>query len=489
MPQINYDYGTVPTIGAFSNSDAFVRGLCGPFGSGKSSGCVVEFPYRAQRQKPGPDGIRRTRWAVLRNTYAELRDTTIQTFHAWLPPQYFGRWHASDHRYTINTFDHCEFEILFRALDRPEDIKKLLSLDLTGAWVNEAREIPWPIIDALMGRCGRYPAMKDGGPTWSGVWMDTNPPDTDSPFYEFFEEESWRADFDNLKQIGQLPPGVREPEDYAAIFHQPSGMSPQAENLPNLTPGYYARLGIGKGLEWKKVYIDGDYGFVSDDKTVYPEYRDENHLRNVDPVPGVPIERNWDFGLTPCCTFSQSLASGQWIIFDELLATEMGIDRFSDQVLEHCGRAFRGAKVEYDDIGDPAGDARAQTDERTCFDIMQAKGIQIYGGEVSESLRIETMRKPLTRFAGNGEPMFAMNPRCKQTRKALLGGYHYRKMAGHKNRYTKDPDKNHPYSDLANTLEYRASQKYGSGLTGQPVQDDYPQQPRSMAGRSKVTGY
>lgn len=489
MPSIDFDYTDVPTIGEFSNCDAFIRGLVGPYGSGKSSGCVVEFPYRAQRQRPGPDGIRRTRWAVIRNSYSQLRDTTIQTFHQWLPPAYFGRWYASDHRYVVKAFPGTEFEVLFRALDRPEDVKKLLSLDLTGAWINEVREIPWSIVDAVTGRCGRYPAMEQGGPTWSGVWMDTNPPDTDSEFYKFFEEKSWLPGFMELKQLGQLPPGVHEPNDYARIFHQPSGLSPNAENLRNLMDGYYPRLAIGKSEEWKKVYIRGDYGFVTDDKTVYPEYRDENHLREVNPIPGVVIERNWDMGLTPCCTFSQSLPSGRWIVFDELMATGMGIDRFSDQVLEHCGKSFKGS-VEFDDIGDPAGNARAQTDERTCFEIMQAKGIQIYGGEVSEKLRMEAMRKPLRMFDDNGEPAFALHPRCKQTRKALLGGYHYRKMAGTANRYTTDPEKNHPYSDLANTLEYRAGQKYGAGLTTDiGHDDDYPQAARPMGGRSKITGY
>lgn len=422
-------------------------------------------------------------------TYAELRDTTIQTFHRWLPPQYFGRWYASDHRYVIKAFANCEIEILFRALDRSEDVKKLLSLDLTGAWLNEVREIPWPIVDAVMGRCGRYPPMEEnGGPTWSGVWMDTNPPDTDTKFYSFFEERDWLPSFEELVRTGALPPGINRPDDFARIFHQPSGMSPRAENLPNLTPGYYARLGIGKSEAWKKVYIDGDYGFVSDDKVVYSEYRDETHLRPVNPVSGLTIERNWDFGLTPCCTFTQSLPTGQWIVFDELMATDMGIERFSDQVLEHCGRSFRGPVV-FDDIGDPAGEARVQTDEKTCFNILHAKGIMIEGGEISETLRLEAMRKPLRMLAGNGEPMFAINPRCRQTRKALLGGYHYRKMPNTANSYTKDPYKNHPFSDLANTLEYRASQKYGSGLTSPFPQDDYPVAPRPMGGRSKVTGY
>ena len=36
----------------FHNSDAFVRGLLGPVGSGKSSACCVEIVMRALKQKP-----------------------------------------------------------------------------------------------------------------------------------------------------------------------------------------------------------------------------------------------------------------------------------------------------------------------------------------------------------------------------------------------------------------------------------------------------
>jgi hypothetical protein len=488
MTSIAFNYENVPTIGNFSNSDAFIRGLIGPFGSGKSSGCVVEFPYRAQQQRPGPDGIRRTRWAVVRNTSRQLRDTTIQTFHNWLPPAYFGRWYETDARYVVKAFEKCEFEVLFRALDRPEDVKKLLSLDLTGGWVNEAREVPWPIIEALMGRCGRYPPMSEGGATWSGIWLDTNPPDTDSKFYKFFEERDWLPAFEELVRSGALPPGVNHPDDYAQIFHQPSGLSPRAENLPNLPAGYYQRLGIGKSEEWKKVYIRGDYGFVTDDKTVFPEYRDELHLCDMDPVEGITIERTFDFGLTPSCIFSQMHPSGRWLIFDEMIASGMGADRFSDEVLEHCSKAFRG-RVDFDDLGDPAGDARAQTDERTCFDIFHSKGIMIRGGEQNLQLRLESVRKPLRTLGDTGQPRLALNRRCRTVRKAFLGGYHYRRMATQSERFSTEPDKNHPYSDVMDCVEYRAVEHFGAGLTGMILQDDFPEPPRSQAGKSRVTGY
>jgi hypothetical protein len=50
---------------------AFIRGLMGPFGSGKSSGCVIELVKLSKRQ-PLVNGKRRARFACIRNTYGQL---------------------------------------------------------------------------------------------------------------------------------------------------------------------------------------------------------------------------------------------------------------------------------------------------------------------------------------------------------------------------------------------------------------------------------
>ncbi|MEJ0093803.1 MAG: hypothetical protein WDN46_10270 [Methylocella sp.] len=152
LMEIRYSYKNAPTVKRFAQSDAFIRGLMGPFGSGKTSGCIIEIIKRSLAQKPGRDGIRRSRWGVIRNTYSQLSDTTIKSVLQWLPPIHFGTYNKSDHNYLITGFENCSIEIMFRALDRPDQVSNLLSLELTGAWVNEAREVPWAIIEALRPR-------------------------------------------------------------------------------------------------------------------------------------------------------------------------------------------------------------------------------------------------------------------------------------------------------------------------------------------------
>ncbi len=120
---------------------------------------------RARMQEPGPDGVRRTRWAIVRNTYRELEDTTMKTWFDWFPEEVFGELVKGDKAHRIVTAGADGYpvhaEVLFRALDKPSDIKKVLSLEVTGAWVNEARELPRGLIQALRERCGRYPAKRD----------------------------------------------------------------------------------------------------------------------------------------------------------------------------------------------------------------------------------------------------------------------------------------------------------------------------------------
>ncbi len=125
------------------------------------------------------------RFAIVRNSYPMLKTTTIKTWIDLFPESTFGPllWTPpiTHHIKLPSRGDAAgiDCEVIFLALDQPKDVRKLLSLELTGAWVNEARELPKAVIDGLTHRVGRYPTKRDGGATWSGIWMDTNPMDDD----------------------------------------------------------------------------------------------------------------------------------------------------------------------------------------------------------------------------------------------------------------------------------------------------------------------
>lgn len=182
------DYLATPILSDFHRSNAFYRGVMGPVRSGKSTAMCNEIFRRSIEQKSHTDGKRYSRWVIVRNTYRELEDTTIATWLRWFPEENFGKLNSQSMTQQIRCGGLC-VDILFRALDRPKDVKKLLSLEVTGAWVNEAKEVAKGVIDVLGDRVGQYPPRELGGCTWRGVMMDTNPPDDDHWWYRLAEEE------------------------------------------------------------------------------------------------------------------------------------------------------------------------------------------------------------------------------------------------------------------------------------------------------------
>lgn len=437
-----------PVARAFLKDDSFVRGLRGPLGSGKSTACIMDILRRGQLQAPGPDGKRRSRWAIIRNTYPELRSTTIQSWLQWMPLE-TGKWTDRAPTEHLVALGEAELQVWFVALDRPQDVAKLLSMELTGAWINEAREVPKAILDGLTGRVGRYPPMRDGGCTWSGVIMDTNPPDSDHWWYKLAEE--------------QKPDGF-------AFFAQPAGDGPDAENLGNLPPGYYAKAKLGKTEEWIKVYVRGDYGFVMDGRPVYPEWRDGLHCAPAPIDPRRPLFVGIDFGLTPAAAFAQRTVMGGWRVVGELVTEDMGAKRFG----ELLGAELRGryAGLSIGGIwGDPAGDDRAQTDETTPFMILRAAGIDARPAPSNDPvMRREAVAQTLSRII-DGEPGMVIDPSCRVLRKAMGGGYCYRRLqVSGADRFRDKPDKN-SFSHVAEALQYLA---LGAGEGKALVRRDVP---------------
>lgn len=265
----------------------------GPFGSGKSVACCIEIMRRAREQTPSPDGVRRTRWAVVRNTYPDLKNTTVKTWQAWWGDA-FGPFlnvapFVHHMKFAMPDATTVDCEVIFLAMDTEADAKKFLSLELTGIYFNEVRELQRSVIEAGDGRLGRYPPMKDGGPSWYGMVADTNMPDEDHWLYGLAEgnkTEGWE------------------------FYHQPGGVikidgkwvqNPTAENTQNLTPGYYTGQIAGKTDEWIAVHLASEYGRLSTEGAYFSEemtaVEREGRLTDFLLTPDLPVHTFWDIGM------------------------------------------------------------------------------------------------------------------------------------------------------------------------------------------------
>lgn len=450
------DYTAACVAAAFHKNDKFIRLLLGPLGSGKSVSCVMEMLIRAIAQQPNDQGIRKTRWVAVRNSYRQLLDTTLKTFFDWIPEE-LGEFKKNDMTFLLKQElpdgTMVEAEFLFRALDTPKDVKKVLSLELTGAFVNEAREIPRAIIDALGGRVGRYPPRKDGGASWYGLILDSNLVDSDHWFYKIF--------------IENCPPNH-------ALFHQPSGLSSEAENIENLPPNYYSNMALGKSQAWVDIYVHSKWAFLAEGRSVYPEYKDEVHSTDeeliIDPLTTIYI--GIDFGLDCSALMAQQSASGRWLVFDELV-TQHGAKQFGELLNQKLHREYPNHKFEI--YGDPAGKQRAQTDENTPFLILQAQGISVMPTYTNDPmLRREAVAATLTRMDSAGNTGFIIGPKAKVFRKAMGGGYCYKRVAvSGEERYMDKPDKNH-FSHIADCGQYLF---LGAGEGGKLISNESFNQP------------
>ena len=430
---LDIDYTPPPTGKAFMQSDAKMRTLMGPVGSGKSVTCSFEIVRRATMQEPNEQGIRKTRAAVVRETARQLQDTTIKTFLDWFPPGVCGTYMRTTKTYFFKVGD-VECEVMFRALDDADDVANLNSLELTFTWFNECKDIHPEIVDAMSKRIGRFPSKKDGGPTWHGMWGDTNPPTMDTWWFY---------------QMEHLDPkdGVSENDNGWDVFKQPSGRSTQAENIENLPDNYYDTQ--GRSDEYIRTFIDGEYGLSLSGQPIYKYFRPDYHMGKETLRPiinGVrPIVIGMDLGLTPAAVIGQQDPRGRVLIIGEAVSFDMGIQRFTRTILKPLIVAqWSGAPVIV--VTDPAGIQRAQTDERSAVDIIKAEGLRVFPAKTNNiSARISAVDDFLMRQV-DGDSAFLVDPSCTNLKAAMMGGYRYHPKNG-----TIEKNK---HSHVAEALQY-----------------------------------
>ena len=462
---INYEAEN--TISAFHLNESPRRGIMGPIGSGKSVGCVMEVFMKALQAPVGKGNVRKSRWAIIRNTYGELKSTTIKTWQEWIPDSDCPIVYDSPIRGKMvkklpdGTF--LDFEVYFIALNNPKDVKKLLSLELTGVWVNEAREISKNIIDAAYSRTGRYPAKKHFSDQYiaecdkqgkmlyySGLIMDTNPPDDDHWWYRLAEEDKpdgWRF----FRQPGAL---IKNPDGW----YSPN---PDAENVKHQPKGYNYWLDMiaGADPEWIKVHILGEYGAVFTGRPVFQDfYVDSVHFSDkpLEIYKGLPLMLGTDFGLTPAVVIGQYDKTGQLRILRELVSEYMAIRQFTSDVLKPALNAeFREMSIF--NTADPAGEQKSQVDARTCIQELKDSGIPTKPAPTNNfSDRRQAVIDLLTRRVKGDQPALIIDPSCKMIRKGFMGGYKFERVAViGEERYKDMPCKN-IYSHIMDAVQYLA---------------------------------
>ncbi len=481
------NYRAPPTCAAFMKSEAFGRLIAGPVGSGKTTAAVIEMLRRSMGQTPGQDGIRHTRHAIVRQTLKQLKDTVLKDCQTWL--QGLGHWKVSDNTFYID-FDDVQSELLFIPLEDAEDRARLLSMQLTGAWLSECIEMDYDVLGPLGDRLGRYPSAAKGAPTWHGWIADTNFPTEMTPWHKLMENP---------------PPGVQ-------IFKQPSGMSPEAENLNFLVQTeatmklpidhparvaqgrkYYERIVAHHGEESDHVkrYVLAQYG---DDPTGAAVFRNtfKSNFHIVEDtmvIPSYPLLIGQDFGRNPWSLICQMDHMGRLLVHEEVPGTNVGLEKHIEQSLKprlFSGK-YQGSKVCV--VGDPSGVAKGNVSEESCFDALKRLGLPCFPAPTNDiEPRLRAVEALLGRQTNGGPTMMISRAGAPFLCRAMSGGYRFIKMKTGALKTVPDKADKEGFSHVADDLQYVSLVVHG-GLVPEIARHLRPRTKRRTGDGIKAAGW
>lgn len=422
----NLEYTAPPTCAKFMKSEAYGRLILGPVGSGKTTSCIIEVFRRAVLQAKAPDGYRYTRFAVVRQTLKSLKDTVLRDMETWLSG--LGTWKVSESCFHLQ-FDDVRSELLLIPLEDAEDKARLLSMQLTGAFLSECIEMDLNVIPDITGRLGRYPSGARGNPTWHGWIADANFPT---------EMTSWHT-------------FCITPRPDVQIFQQPSGMATDAENLNfllqtdatkalplnhpvRLAQGrkYYERLVQmhGENSDWVKRYVYAQYGDDPSGMAVFKAtFRSDFHIVDkTQLIPGYPILVSQDFGRNPWSLICQADHMGRLIVHEEVPGINVGLEKHVNENLKPrlLTDQYLGYKVAV--VGDPAGIAKGSVAEESCFDALKRLGLPAIPAPTNDiEPRLRAVEALLGRQTNGGPTLLINREGCPWLCRAMSGGYRFAK--------------------------------------------------------------
>ena len=369
-------------------------------GEGKSAGIAWAVFYHTQ-QNPGAT------WAIIRDTWENLRATTLKEMFKWFPPGLCGDWNESRKTFTWRLAGFDNATVQFLGMDDPGDASKLQSRELAGFAIDEpapAAEsggVAEMIFDVAMSR------LRQPGMNWYAAKLAQNNSDETHWTYRRF-----------------VDPGH---PDFACW--QPT----TPENTANLPPSYYEGLRDiwAHRPDLVARFVEGNYGYMQIGNAVTPEFDPALHLANaLSPIKGAPLTLCWDFGLNPTCIITQVTPLGQWLVLEDFVGDGIGVLELIKENVKDA-LAARYSHCIWNHVGDPAGAQREQSSANiTAVRVIRRElGGNWRPGPVKPAQRIDPLRAVLTRTVATNPGRRGMvqvdRVKAKNVAAALRGGWHY----------------------------------------------------------------
>lgn len=448
------EFSATPTCAAFMKSQAQFRLICGPVGSGKTTACIFELLRRAMEQEPGKDGLRRTQFAIVRQTLQQLKTTVLKDIETWLGA--LGEWKVSESTFHLQ-FGDIRSSWFLLPLEDPEDQKRLLSMQLTGAWMSESIEMDVGLVGPLMGRCGRYPVPC----TWSGVIADTNMPVDGSDWHKLMELEK-PSNWQTFRQPGGLSSGA---ENLNWLYQTTETLKLPVDDPVRVARGrqYYLNLTAGTTDDYQRRYVNAEYGNDPSGSAVFKETfaRSRHVVAELMPIPGQPLVISQDFGRNPCALICQVDHRGRLLVLKEVVSCGMGLEKHVDSFLRPALMCEPFLGMPFYVVGDPSGSAKSNVYEESCFDFLARVGMRGFGAPTNQiDKRLRAVEAYLLGMRGDSPALLIDGTRCPKLARAMDGMYRYKKLKS-TGQDAPLPEKSHPWSDLADALQYACLVAHG----------------------------
>lgn len=242
-----------PVADAFTHSTAFICGIIGPVGSGKTMAALQKGLGIAALQGGTRDarGIlhRKARIGIIRESYPSIESTILKSWFTIVPREegHFSAKAPFTHNFSKvlrrdkdtglpTEILHAEFE--FRAIGDMSVEQACRGWEVNAVIVDEADIQPADLVPYLTGRVGRFSDLNPDSVVLPTIILSLNMPDIENHIYRLLmdQELSGLTEEDRaaLKEALNGRPLIE-------VFVQPGGMEPDAENLHNLNNGrgYY----------------------------------------------------------------------------------------------------------------------------------------------------------------------------------------------------------------------------------------------------------
>jgi hypothetical protein len=400
VEELSFTFNPNPMQKQFIQSRAKADLFSSRMGEGKSAALCWSVFFHT-RHNPG------AKWVLIRDTWENIRKSTLEEFFKWFPPGVMGTWHATHKEFTWAE-GIASGKVLFIGLDSPDDASKLMSLAIAGFGIDEPAPavgsvgVDEMIFDVAMTR------LRQEGMKWYGAKLAENNPD----------EAHW-----TYKRFVGSDEG---PKDEGFVIWQPH----TPENAINLPSDYYANLrkSLAHRPDLVRRFVEGDFGFQSVGKGVTPQWNDRIHLtQGLIPYHGKDLYALWDFGHNPTCIITQIDMHGHWNILDAVVGEGIGTYELITDIVKPLLKERYGVRYSLRNIGDPAGKQKDQSSivNSPVRTIIKELGGGWRSGPVKPLDGIEPLRAVLTRTTAGRGVVQVDRFRAAPVWHALRGGWHF----------------------------------------------------------------